>query len=185
MISSQDRSGWFGASDVDFIVGNRKTATWQKWWLEKLGLRHNSFSNTAINAGKYKEHQILEYIGALEMDKQILLPDLLLRINLDGNTGKKIHEAKTFAWVEDWKPPKKYIRQVNVQMFGHESRDAEIVAYGLLPEDYENFFLPIDPKRLIRIPVEYDEAFIDKFKPNLCELADCLKRGVMPNEAFV
>ena len=148
-------------------------------------MRHNSFSNTAINAGKYKEHQILEYIGALEMDKQILLPDLLLRINLDGNTGKKIHEAKTFAWVEDWKPPKKYIRQVNVQMFGHESRDAEIVAYGLLPEDYENFFLPIDPKRLIRIPVEYDEAFIDKFKPNLCELADCLKRGVMPNEAFV
>lgn len=185
MIASQDRSGWFGASDVDFIMGNRKTATWQKWWLEKLGLRHNSITTTAINAGKYKEHQILEYIGAMETDKQILLPDLLLRVNLDGNTFKKIHEVKTFAWVEGWKPSKKYIRQTNVQMFAYDSQEAEIVAYGLLPEDYENFFLPIDERRLLRIPVEYDRAFIDKFKPNLVELAGCLRRGVMPDETLV
>ena len=185
MIASQDRSGWFGASDVDFIIGNRKTATWQKWWLEKLGLRHNSIKTTAMNAGTYKEHQILEYIGAKEVDKQILLPDFLLRVNLDGNTGKKIHEVKTFAWVEGWKPPKKHFRQTNVQMFGYDSREAEIVAYGLLPEDYENFFLPIDPKRLLRIPVEYDGAFIGKFKPNLIELAQCLRKGVLPNEALV
>ena len=181
MIASQDRSGWFGASDVDKIIGKRATATWKKWWLEKLGIRHEHFTNIAMLAGTYKEHQILDYIGAAERDKQILIPELLLRVNLDGNTGKKIHEVKTFAWVEGWKPSKKYIQQVNVQMFAYESRDAEIVAYGLLPEDYENFFLPIDPHRLIRIPVSYDEVFIGRFKLNLVELADCLRKGVMPN----
>ncbi len=181
MIASQDRSGWFGASDVDKIMGNRKTATWKKWWLEKLGIRHEHFTNTAMLAGTYKEHQILDYIGAAERDKQILIPELLLRVNLDGNTDKKIHEVKTFAWVEGWKPSKKYIQQVNAQMFAYESRDAEIVAYGLLPEDYKNFFLPIDPNRLLRIPVLYDEEFIEKLKPNLLELADCLRKGVMPN----
>lgn len=185
MIASQDRSGWFGASDVDFIVGNRKTETWKKWWLEKLGLRHNSISNVAINAGKYKEHQILEYIGAKEMDKQVLVPELLLRINLDGNTDKKIHEVKTFAWVEGWKPPKKYIRQTNLQMFGYNTTDAEIVAYGLLPEDYENFFLPIDPNRLLKFRVEYDSPFIENARANLIELSECLKKGVMPCEMVV
>lgn len=180
MISSKDRSGWFGASDIDKIMAkNRSTASWQNWWLEKLGIRSEHFTNVAMNAGTYKEHQILEKIGAEETDKQILIPDLLLRVNLDGNTGKKIHEVKTFAWKEDWKPTKKYIQQVNVQMFGYDSREAEIVAYGLLPEDYENFFLPIDPKRLLRIPVEYDEGFISQFVPNITYLAECLRKGVM------
>lgn len=181
MIASQDRSGWFGASDISKIIGNRKTATWQKWWLQKLGLDTSHFTNPAMTAGTYKEHQILEYIGAEEMDKQILLPELLLRINLDGNSGKTIHEVKTFAWVPDWKPPKHYLQQVNVQMFGHQSGAAEIVAYGLLPEDYDNFFLPIDPLRLMRIPVAYDEEFINgKFLPNLQELAGYLRKGMMP-----
>ena len=40
MIASKDRSGYFGASDVDKIVGNYNTKSFKKWWLEKIGIEN-------------------------------------------------------------------------------------------------------------------------------------------------
>ena len=34
MIESKDRSGYIGASDTDKVVGNWKSQTWMKWWLQ-------------------------------------------------------------------------------------------------------------------------------------------------------
>ena len=91
MISSKDRSGFFGASDVSNIVGNWNTKTWRKWWLTKLGITSNNIETVAMNAGTNWEHKILESISpVIEMDKQIILPDIRLRVNYDGNIGKHI-----------------------------------------------------------------------------------------------
>ena len=60
MIQSQDRAGWFGASDVCFITGRWNTKTFRRWWLAKLGLEKGHYSSTAMNAGTYFEHAILE-----------------------------------------------------------------------------------------------------------------------------
>lgn len=182
MITDKDRAGWFGASDTDRVVGNYHTKTFQRWWLEKLGLRHNEFSNRAMLAGTYYEHPILDALGfPVEKDKQILIADLCLRVNLDGNTDDTIYEVKTYKNENGFHVPLKYKRQVWVQMFASGLRNAFIVSYGLTEKEYKNYFLPIDQNRLQLHPVEYNEKFItDVYLPKLNYLCECLRKGVLP-----
>ena len=183
MIASKDRSGWFGASDTDFIIGNWETATFEKWWLTKLGIINSDFQNQYLLAGTHKEHQILNslQIPLLEFDKQILIPELKLRVNLDGNTSDCIYECKTHSADKPFKVPIKYKRQVWVQMYASEIRQAKIVAYALTESDYNNFFLPIDKDRRAIIDIPYNEKFInDEYLPKLRYLADCLEKGIFP-----
>ena len=191
MIASKDRSGWFGASDVDQIVGNWNTKTWLNWWLVKMGVARNDIETLAMNAGTHKEHQILEYVSPfMETDTQIIYAPLRLRINLDGNIRKHIYEVKTHSAEKVFKPSKKYVQQVMVQMFGmdlvqkyeFEPREAEIISYALTEDDYKNYFLPIDPERLKHHPITYDEKWIETvFLPRITYLADCLNEGILPD----
>ena len=59
---------------------------------------------------------------------------------------------------------------------------AQIVSYGLLEEDYNNFFNEIDPTRLKRHYIDYDGAFVAKYLKRLEYLAWCLREGKWPNE---
>lgn len=182
MIRDHDRSGWFGASDVRHIIGPWRSKSFDRWWAVKLGLIRDEFHTDAMCAGTAYEHPILEAVGAEEMDKQILLPELRLRVNLDGNNGSHILEVKTHG-KPDFRPPKAYLQQVNVQMLAM-GRDAtaEIVAYRLEPEDYKNFFRPVDPGRITRWPVARDEIFLRKFLWRLRYLRDCLVGGRWPRD---
>ena len=182
MIASQDRSGYFGASDVSFIVGNWNTKTFEKWWMQKLGINLDHFENRYTSAGTHYEHRILESLGIpMEMDKQIIIEDLKLRVNLDGNDTDTIYECKTYKFDNGFKMPKKYIEQVQVQMFASGLRKAKIVVYGLLEEDYDNYFNPIDSSRRREYVIEYDERWINEvFLPKLRYLAKCLTEGRFP-----
>ena len=184
MISNKDRSGWFGASDTDKIIGNVNTKTFTKWWFEKLGADRNNFTNEAMQTGTHYEHRILKSLGLnMELDKQIIIEDLKLRVNLDGNTEDAIYECKTYRFEKGFKVPIKYKRQVWVQMYASGIKKAYIVAYGLTDKDYKNFFNEIDKDRLQIIPIEYDEKFIiSKFLPRLRYFVQCLKKGVIPND---
>ena len=185
MITNHDRSGWIGASDVQFVLGNWKTKTWEKWWMQKLGINNDHFENEYTKAGTNWEHRILDALNLpnLEKDKQIIIEDLRLRVNLDGNTHVGIKEVKTYQWEKGWKKtPQKYIDQVQVQMFASGLWMADIVTYGLQPEDYKNYLRELDPNRLRQIPVGYDIPWIEGvYLPKLRILADCLKRGVWPH----
>ena len=185
MIASKDRSYYFGASDVSNIIGKWTSKTWKKWWMQKIGINTDHFENKYTMAGSHFEHRILESLGIpLEFDKQIILEDLRLRVNLDGNTKDCIYECKTFINEKGFKLPKKYINQVQVQMFASGLRKAKIIAYGLKDEDYNNFFKPIDKDRVYVFDIEYDEQWINTvFLPKLRILVDCLKKGVMPDAA--
>ena len=163
MIADKDRSGWFGASDTATIMGNYGTATFKNWWLEKMGLHTNSVNTKAMKAGTAYEHKILDTIPNVVKDRQIIIPELRLRVNLDGETDDTIHEVKTHKDTE-FKPPKKYIQQVNVQMFASGKRKAQIDAYRLTEADYLNYFNEIDLDRLTIHPVAYDEEFIFLFR---------------------
>ena len=182
MISNKDRSGYFGASDVDKIIGNVKTKTFSKWWFEKLGADRNNFTNESMMAGTYYEHKILRSLGLpIELDKQIIIEDLKLRVNLDGNTDDAIYECKTYRFEKGFKVPIKYKRQVWVQMYASGIKKAYIVAYGLTDSDYKNFFNDIDPDRLQIIPIEYNPQFIEnQFLPRLKYFVHCLKKGIIP-----
>lgn len=184
MIADHDRSGYFGASDTDKVIGNWKTRTWEKWWMQKIGINTDHFDNRYTIAGTNWEHRILDSLGLpdLEKDRQIIIEDLRLRVNLDGNTPTCIKEVKTYQWEKGFKVPRKYINQVQVQMFASGIHTADIVTYGLEEADYDNFFRDIDPKRLQEFPVTYDPEWIDAvYLPKLWILADCLKRGAFPD----
>ena len=190
MISSHDRSGYIGASDVQYVIGNWKTKTWEKWWMQKLGINTDHFDNEYTKAGTNWEHRILDslHLPDLEKDKQIIIEDLRLRVNLDGNTPVRIKEVKTYQWEKGWKKtPQKYINQTHVQVYGAwlagmGIEGADIVAYGLEPEDYKNYLRDLDPRRRQEIPVRYDPRWMETvYLPKHLILADCLKRGVFPN----
>jgi hypothetical protein len=182
MIADKDRSGYFGASDTEKIIGNWKTATFEKWWLQKLGINRDSFSNKYMLAGSHYEHRILESLDIpMELDKQIIIEDLRLRVNLDGNTNDTIYECKTYRHEKGFVAPRKYIQQVNVQMFASGLRRAKIVAYGLMESDYDSFFHSIDADRRSEFDIPYDERWINEvYLPKLKYLAECLKEGRFP-----
>ena len=184
MIDSQDRSGWIGASDSDRVVSNFDTKTFIDWWLTKEGVTSNHFESAEMNAGTHWEHRILESVNEdMEMDKQILIPELRLRVNLDGNTEDTIYECKTHKAEKEFKVPLKYKRQVWVQMFGANLRKAYIVAYGLTENDYLNYLAPLDKARLELFEIEYNEDFINNtYLPRLKYLAHCLEDGIFPTE---
>ena len=189
MISSQDRSGWFGASDASYIMGNWSTKTFKNWWLTKLGLNTSHFTNVSMNAGTYYEHAILDCIGVPRKDHQIILPEYRLRINLDGDGYGRIDEIKTHNQDKPFKVTKGYLGQVQVQMFGKIATEkvipkATIWAYGLKEEDYKNFFNPIDRERLKAYAIALNEEYINKFLIRIKYLKECLERGVFPDESF-
>ena len=182
MIADKDRSGYFGGSDTDKIIGNYKTATFEKWWMQKIGINRDHFDNKYTLAGTHYEHRILESLDIpMEYDKQVILEDLRLRVNLDGNDADTIYECKTYGFGKGFKMPKKYINQVQVQMFATGFRKAKIIVYGLTEGDYDNYFHPIDPDRRSEFVIEYDERWINEvFLPKLTYLAECLKEGRFP-----
>ena len=182
MIDSKDRSGFFGASDTDKIIGKWTSDTFAKWWMQKIGINRDNFSNKFTSAGTHLEHRILESLGIpMELDKQIIIEDLSLRVNLDGNDDDTIYECKTYQWAKGFKLPRKYINQVQVQMFASGLRKAKIIVYGLKDEDYDNYFLDIDPSRRDEIVLTYDERWVKEiYLPRLTYLAECLKEGRWP-----
>lgn len=180
MIADQDRSNWFGASDTTTIIGKWTSKTFEKWWLQKLGIYTSHFGNVFTLAGTHFEHPILESLNLpMVLDRQILLPELSLRINLDGNTEDTIYECKTYKDGNKFYPSK-YEKQVQVQMFGSGLRKAFIVAYPLTEKEYNNFLLDIDTAKIEFYIVEYDEQFIELYLKRLRYLADCLDKGKFP-----
>lgn len=150
--------------------------------MQKIGINRDHFDNRYTSAGTHYEHRILESLGIpMEMDKQIIIEDLKLRVNLDGNDTDTIYECKTYVYEKGFKVSKKYREQVQVQMFASGLRKAKIIAYGLKEEDYDNYFNPIDPERRGEFISEYDEKWINEvFIPKLKHLAQCLKEGRFP-----
>lgn len=181
MIKSHDRSYYIGASDTSYVVGNWTTKSFEKWWGEKLGIYSNDFTNVYMQAGTFLEHRILDAINLplLEKDNQIIKGRL--RVNLDGNTKDTIYEVKTYGVDKSFKVSKTYREQVQVEMYAFGYKKAYIVSYGLTDADYNNFYLPIDLKRLDLHPIEYNEEFIrDVYIPRFDYLSDCLDKGVFP-----
>lgn len=186
MIHNHDRSGWFGASDTSTIMGNWETESFRKWWLEKLGLRENRFHTPAMQAGTAYEHRILERVGVRWMDRQIRIRRLRLRVNYDGEFPRTIIEVKTTS-KPVFKVSKAYWQQCQVEMFAsgygfwRKRKVCYIVAYKLTDAEMQNYFLPVDSRRLSHHEVRYDAQWIqDAYLPRLRYLAKCLKTGHWP-----
>lgn len=185
MIKSKDRGFYFGASDTDKIIGSWSSDTFAKWWLQKLSLSRNNFENGYTLAGTHFEHRILDSlnVSGMVLDKQIIIEDLRLRVNLDGNNLDTVYECKTYELEKGYSLPLKHINQVQVQMFATGYRKAYIVSYGLTEKDYKNYLTPIDKDRVRLFPIPYREEWINStYLPRLKYLALCLSQGKFPSE---
>jgi len=181
MIKNQDRSRYIGASDTSFVVGNWETDTFFKWWQSKMGLNFRpKFQNRYTLAGTFYEHALLDTIPLVEKDKQIIIPELHLRVNYDGNVGDKIIEVKTFKDDKEFKVSKTYWRQAQVEMYAMGSKELTFLAYPLSEEHYKNYFIPIDKRKRIFIPCEYDPQFIREYLPKLKYMGMCMEHGRFP-----
>lgn len=161
MIHDYDRSHWFGASDSKYIMGMSKTSkTFQDWWDVKCGLSSSNFHGSIFTkAGNTFEHSILKaWNPCITFDRQILVPNLRLRVNLDGNTEDEIFEVKTYQMDKGFKVTDAYYYQAQIQMLAWKLepsidwvdcegqpyligknpplRKHTILAYGLYPDEY-------------------------------------------------
>lgn len=184
MIKNKDRSQYIGASDTKYVMMNWNTKTFKKWWLIKLGIDKNDFQNKYTLAGTNYEHKIIDAlkIKGIKKDNQFIVLERL-RINLDANTDNEIHEIKTYNLENGFDIEKHidYQQQVQVQMFASGIHKAYIDAYGLLDEEYRNFFEDIDEARLTSYEIKYDENWINnKYLPRISILIKCLKELRFP-----
>ena len=196
MIKSQDRSGWFGASDTSMVVTkNRDTKTFKQWWSIKMGEQENSFTGTKYTeAGNKYEHPILRAINPdIVFDRQIKIEKYLLRVNYDGDLNGIIYEVKTHKAEHEFVVSPQYYRQAQVEMYAYKAMQAElglpdfqrlyIVSYALYPDEYYTNYdnVEVDPARIRFSEIQYDKSFIkDEYKPNLKYLSRCLRKGKIP-----
>ena len=190
MISNTDRAYWFGASDsLKVISPNHTTQTWQKWWREKQGIEESDFKgNIYTEAGTRFEHPILEaFDKGINKDRQLLIEDLRLRVNYDGDKNGVIYEVKTHKINKPFEITPYIEAQVQTEMYVwqecmDEFNGLRILSYGLTEEDYRNeapTVEDIDVDRIKVHKVKYKKKkvkhFLDCLKPLVDELKEVIK----------
>lgn len=193
MIKTQDRSGWFGASDTKYIMReNHETKTWKEWWDTKLGSgTRNVADNKYTRAGSLYEHPILETLDEdIVYDGQIIIEDKLLRVNYDGFKDGVIYEVKTHNANKEFNISKDYYGQCQVEMYVYQEMSNKyflpkfkklyLIAYPLYEDDYMTDEPIVDPNRISHIEVEYDEKYVKEYLRRLKPLTRALKKGKYP-----
>ena len=191
MIHDYDRSHWFGASDAKYIMAtSHGSKSWGDWWRIKCGVEENSFyGNIYTKAGNTYEHSILSTFvpRGVVLDRQILIPHLRLRVNLDGNTEDTIYEVKTYQIDKKFEVTDGYYYQAQIQMLAWKLEpildfvDCEgcpdlksknlplkkhvILAYGLYPDEYYAEYTDEQIERG-EIPIEKDRIQVYEIKPS-------------------
>lgn len=187
MITNQDRSKWFGASETSIIVGNWNTQTFHDWWTIKCGYKLPKYTSWAMQLGNILEIPIIKKLEQCE-NRRIRLGRrpvyrrrLRLRANYDGITDGFVVEIKTSKHGFD-KVPKNYWQQCQVLMFATKRYDADLYCYTLIDEEYDcPYFAEIDGKRIRYFRIKYDVDFINNdYLPKLKYLAYCLRKGIYP-----
>lgn len=198
--SSYDRTGIFGASDVQKMLMGFNTKGFQQFWFEKTGEveRERSFSKY-ITAGNLLEEPVIQCIAETEgitlYPSTVPFPDLYhhkLIVNLDALTlGEKEtvnyeikccgYESVFFGAVvmDKW-----YRKQVQVQMLASGIRHSKLCYYGVLPHEYEPDFLiapEIDYNRIVQHYIAYDDEWLEEvYVPRLIELSEFMEKHVYP-----
>lgn len=190
MIHNYDRSHWFGASDSKYIMAtSQSSSSWNEWWKVKCGIERNSFfGNLFTKAGNTYEHSILNsFVPHAMFDRQILIPHLRLRVNLDGNTEDTIYEVKTYQIDKKFEVTDGYYYQAQIQqlawrlepsirfkecegcpdVYGKNPPLAKhfILAYGLYPDEYYADYTDEQIEKGL-IPIDTKRIEVFEIKPS-------------------
>ena len=178
MITDRSRDYYIGASDTQYVMSNFNSKTFKRWWLVKIGAEEQDYESVYTIAGNRYEQKILDELFVPYRNEQKIIGQL--RVNLDGRTDDEICEVKTHK--NKFRVTKAYWQQVQVEMWCFQIYKARIIAYQLLPEDYE-FDNGIDLDRIEQHPIEYDETFIyEEYLPRFHYLCWCFGEDIQPSD---
>lgn len=195
MITDYSRKLWIGASDsLKVITPNHSTQSWREWWHEKLGLCERDFQgNIYTHAGTIYEHPILEsWDKNINKDRQLIIEDLRLRINYDGDLDGNIFEVKTHKAEKPFEISKYIQAQVQTQMYVWKEKaklgevpnfnNLYILSYGLYEDEYDVEEPQIDFNRIKVHKVKYNKAEVKHFLKCLKPLAEEIKEHINAKE---
>ena len=192
MIADQDRKWWIGASDsYKVITPNHSTKTWQAWWRVKLGIEEPEFTgNKYTEAGTRFEHPILQCFDKdMNLDRQLIIEDLRLRVNYDGDKDGRIYEVKTHRADKPFEITPYIEAQVQTEMYVWQQcmddfKGLYILSYGLMDRDYEiePTVDDIDFDRIKIHKVKYKRRKVKHFLECLEPLAEELKEHINGEE---
>lgn len=194
MIKDTDRRFYVGASDSKWVITpNHNTKTWQEKWHIKLGIAEQEDNgNIYTNAGTRFEHPILECWGKengieINMDRQILLEDKMLRVNFDGDYDGNIYEVKTHKASNEFEISPYIDAQCQTQMYAWQNGDdvppfkrLYVLSYALEDADYNNMNPTVDDidfKRIKVTKVKYSKKKVQHFLDCLNELVPQLREA--------
>ena len=178
MIADKSRDYYIGASDTQFVMSNFNSKTFKRWWRVKLGAEENYYESIYTDAGNRYEQKILDELFVPYRNEQTIIGQL--RVNLDGRTDEEIFEVKTHK--NKFRVTKAYWYQCQVEMWAFQVYKSRIIAYQMLPEDYE-FDNEIDLERITQHPIEYDGKFMeDEYFPRLYYLCWCFREEIQPSD---
>lgn len=204
MITNYDRSKYFGASDMKYVFAkNKTTKTWLEWWGVKCGLSESTFhGNIATRTGSMFEHRILQEVDKdINLDRQLIIEKLALRVNYDGDKDGVIYEVKTHKSINPFEITDAYNKQAQCQIYCYKQcmddfKEHRFVSYSLLPSDYsfveENYDkwingeltdsqIPFEGKRMtVHKPTKYDRGFKGILVPELKHLKKAMEKGKLP-----
>lgn len=205
MIHDFDRSGYFGASDIKYIMAtNRTTKSWIDWWSVKLGDSPGySYNNIYTRAGTLYEHPIVDAIDpSIIKDGQIIYEKYKLRINYDGYLDGNILEVKTYQDKDEFEEPSRnakgkffqYWGQCQLQAFVYKELAEEwflppfksitLASYPLHVDEYNvetEEDAIVDPSRIQFWEIKYDKDWIkNECLPRVRELARALRKKKSP-----
>lgn len=174
------------------LATNHNTQTWQSWWRVKCGVEESDFKgNKYTDAGERFEHPILECFDKnMNMDRQLILEPLRLRVNYDGDLNGNIYEVKTHKADKPFEITPYIYDQVQTQMYVWKETQEEfkhlyVLSYGLTSEDYANqdpSADDIDFKRIKIQKVKYNKHHIKHFIKMLEPLATDLREFIKEEE---
>lgn len=194
MIKSGDsRVGYIGGSDMGMVYGSFDSATFNKWWMEKVsGLPGVGVNNKYTRAGDLLEDKILEevgvdrvYYGAKEMKEGTIAGASYDALEWDA--GSIVHEAKTariskmFEWLLGYALNPNYKRQIYHCMWVCGAERGRLHVLGLKDEEYGNPF-GVDVKgRVISFDFHIRDFDVEEHERRILYLSECYWYGFDPS----
>jgi len=187
--TTSDRHLYIGGSEANMIYQNYNTATFKKWWSQKLsGFPQQTFKNINMNVGTILESDVIDLYERIhniedERDKQGIKG--IARANTDYILDVKVSDVKVtgkaFEWFLKDKVSINYKRQLIHYMYVMDKLEASIIAYQADDELLDLPFQKLDENRLFEIYVPIKSEEIEIHRQKLEYLEFCRDMNIFPS----
>lgn len=191
--------GYIGGSDAVRVHGSWETATFQKFWRERLtGIRESQeFDTIHTAAGNIMEAEILEAANVPKGCWNVFFEpkDTIAGINTDAFEPGIYHEVKTVLWETGAKwilggsISANYIYQIQHGMFVTGAEVAKLHVLLMTEAEKRNPFSLRDVSSRLHT-FSFDRGYFDATKVTLAmygaligQLTECYRKGVFPTDA--